>query len=92
MNSTPPDPIQFVRALFDEWRRAGGAPGSGGAPDGLNAVLSRALGGANIPGRSDLEELSQRLGRIEAALFRLEGKVDALTGQRPPAPPEPAEG
>lgn len=48
------------------------------AQEAMKGVMERALAAANMPSRTELEDLSARLARIEAAMFRLEGKIDAL--------------
>lgn len=48
------------------------------AQEAMKGVMERALAAANMPSRTELEDLSARLARIEGALFRLEGKIDAL--------------
>jgi len=56
------------------------------AQEAMKGVMERALAAANMPSRSELEDLSARLARIEGALFRLEGKIDGLSA--PAAPPD----
>jgi hypothetical protein len=55
------------------------------AQEAMKGVMERALAAANMPSRTELEDLSARLARIEAAMFRLEGKIDALGAAPVPA-------
>ncbi len=52
------------------------------AQTNLQPLVERALAAANLPARSDVEELAARLTRIEAQLSRIE----AAMGAAPPAP------
>ncbi len=57
----------------------------------MKGVTDRALAAANLPSRSEFADLSARIGRIEAALERIEGH---LTGAPPRTPerPKPTRG
>ena len=48
-------------------------------------VMARALAAADMPSRTEFEDLSARIGGIEAALFRIEA---LLREGAPPAVPE----
>lgn len=78
------DPGAFLRAMLGEWQRASGGDAQAGGAQALRQVTERALAAANMPSRADLEELSARIGRVEAALFRIEA---LLHEQRPSEPP-----
>lgn len=58
------------------------------AQAGLRQVVERTLSAANVPSRDDLAEIAARLGRVEAALFRIEARLIDLAGA--PAKDEPA--
>lgn len=69
----------------------GGATGAAaGAQAGMTQFVGRALSAANLPTRVELEELSTRVGRIEASLFRIEAMLTEMrdaptqTGIEPP--------
>lgn len=71
----------------DVARLIGGATNaSASAQEAFRGVMERALAAANMPSRQELEDVSARLGRVEAALFRMEGKIDALAGGGATAP------
>lgn len=53
------------------------------AQSSLQPLVERALVAANLPTRSDVEELATRLTRIEAQLARIEAAI----GGAAPAPP-----
>lgn len=88
----PSDPAAFLRDLFGEWQKLSGggeeAP-QGGMPPAFRAIADRALGAANMPSKADLEMLSARIGRMEAALFRIEAALADLA--RPTAPEAKAD-
>ena len=73
----------------DEWARAmHGAQGAGlGAQAAFKQVMERALAAANMPSRTEFEQLSARIGGIEAALFRIEALLK--DGAPPPSPDAP---
>lgn len=67
---------------------AGATGAAASAQAGLTQIMQRALAAANMPSRAELEDLSARIGRIEASLFRIESM---LTEDRAAAPrPSPA--
>ena len=76
-----------------EWSRAMNAGQSAQieAQAAMNGITERALAAANLPSRSEFADLSARIGRIEAALERIEAH---LTGTPLPAPqrPKPTRG
>lgn len=80
----------------DEFARLLGGAGNAAADAQamLHGVMERALAAANMPSRSEIEDLSARLALIEGALFRMEGKLDALAGgaSEKPAPAGPTRG
>jgi hypothetical protein len=53
-------------------------------------VMDRALAAANMPSRSEVEDISARLARIEEAVARIEALMIAQASSLPPgmAPPE----
>lgn len=72
----------------DEWSRAmnGANQMSMEAQAAIKGVSDRALAAVNLVSRTEFIELSARIGRIEAALERIEGH---LTGSGPPRPKQP---
>jgi hypothetical protein len=76
-----------------EWSRAmnAGQTAQLEAQAALNGITERALAAANLPSRTEFADLSARIGRIEAALERIEGH---LAGTPPTAPqrPKPTRG
>ena len=76
----PNDPSAFFRDMFGQMfkpeglaQTMGGASGAAAsAQAGLTQVMQRAFAAANMPSRAELEDLSARIGRIEASLFRIE--------------------
>lgn len=77
----------------DAWSQAmNGAQNAGlEAQAKMKEMSERALAAANLPSRTEFADLSARIGRIEAALERIEGH---LTGAAPPTParPKPTRG
>ena len=77
----------------DEWSRAMNGANTAGmeARAALTQASDRALAAVNLVSRTEFTELSARIGRIEAALERIEGH---LTGARLPQPerPKPTRG
>ena len=57
----------------------------------MKGMADRALAAANLPSRSEFADLSARIGRIEAALERIEGHL-AGTPVRAPERPKPTRG
>lgn len=91
--TTSNDPGAFIRDLigqFTQFPKAGGdsdafAQAVGGATGaaasaqaGMSQFVGRALSAANLPTRVELEELSTRVGRIEASLFRIEAMLTEM--------------
>lgn len=85
----------------DDWSRAmnTGTAASVQAQGAIKDAMGRALAAANMPSRAEFEDLSARLGRIEASLARIEaavaGSADAgrprpTRNRQPPAAPGPA--
>lgn len=87
--------IREMFAQFAAGGTAGGTGGEGGgdkqSPDdpwrvfgtastGFKPMIDRALAAANIPGRGELEDLTARISRIEAALFRIEARLTEAGG------------
>lgn len=72
----------------EEWARAmhGASAATTNMQATLKGVMERALAAANMPSRTELEDVSARLARIEAALFRIEA---AMTDTKPAAPARP---
>lgn len=50
-------------------------------------MMERALAAANLPSRSDIDDLARRVGGIEAALARIEAKLGSASPD--PAKPRP---
>ena len=77
----------------DEWSRAmnAGQNAHVEAQAALKGMSDRALAAANLPSRTEFTDLSARIGRIEAALERIEAH---LTGAAPitAARPKPTRG
>jgi hypothetical protein len=74
----------FARAMH------GANAASLGGQQALQEVMERALAAANMPSRAEVEDLSARLGRIEAQLARIEAAVAppaAATSAAPPPKP-----
>ena len=77
----------------DQWSQAmnGAQNAQLDAQAAMNGMTERALAAANLPSRTEVADLSARIGRIEAALERIEGH---LTGApvRAPARAKPTRG
>ena len=75
----------------EEWVRA--MHGASAATTNMQAmvkgVMERALAAANMPSRTELEDVSARLARIEASLARIESSI-AAPPRAPTARPKPA--
>lgn len=75
----------------EEWARA--MHGASSATTNMQAmvkgVMERALAAANMPSRTELEDVSARLARIEAALARIEAAMGGAAPARSlrPGPP-----
>jgi hypothetical protein len=59
------------------------------AQEATHQLMDRALAAANMPSRSEVEDLSARLARMEEAIARIEAMVMAQTGIQPPERPRP---
>lgn len=73
---------EFTRAMH------GANAASMTAQGAFHQVMERVLAAANLPTKTDFEDLSARVGRIEAALFRIEAKLADGAGS-PPAADDP---
>ena len=77
----------------DQWSQAmnAGQNAHVEAQAAMKGMTERALAAANLPSRTEFADLSARIGRIEAALERIEGH---LTGApvRAPERPKPTRG
>jgi hypothetical protein len=62
---------------------ANAAGATASAQAAFKGVVERALAAANVPGRGELEELAARMGRIEAALFRIEARLGEISSGEP---------
>lgn len=74
-----PKPEDFARMVF------GATTAAGNAQAALKGMAERAMGAANIPTRIEIEELSARIGRVEAALFRIEARLAEIAPGGDPA-------
>ena len=72
----------------EEWSRAmhGASATTTTMQATLKGVMERALAAANMPSRTELEDVSARLARIEASLARVEASIGAATPVAPPRP------
>jgi hypothetical protein len=52
-------------------------------------MMDRALAAANMPSRSEVEDISARLARIEESIQRIESLMMAQAGIAPPERPKP---
>ena len=52
-------------------------------------MMDKALAAANMPSRSEVEDISARLARIEESIQRIEGLLMAQAGIAPPERPKP---
>ena len=90
----PTDPAAILLDLFlQSGRGKGGGSGagadgaggdgaeSGGFQTGFAPMIERALSAANVATGSDVTALSERLERVEAALFRIEAALGTLGGK-----------
>ncbi len=75
----------------DDWARAmnAGTAAHVQAQGTMKEAMGKALAAANMPSRADFEDLSARIGRIEASLARIEA---AVVGGSDPARPKPTRG
>lgn len=82
----------------EDWSRAMnmGTSAHVQAQGAMKEAMGKALAAANMPSRSEFEDLSARIGRMEASLARIEAAVTAggadanrprpTRGRRPPEP------
>ncbi len=55
-------------------------------------MMERALAAANMPSRTELEDISARIGRVEDTLVRIEALLRGGTTPAKPAKPRPTRG
>ena len=60
------------------------------AQTATHQLMDRALAAANMPSRSEIEDLSARLKGIEESVARIETMLMAQAGIAPPARPKPS--
>ncbi|QQV76038.1 hypothetical protein H5J25_10745 [Sphingomonas aliaeris] len=60
------------------------------AQTATHQLMDRALAAANMPSRSEIEDLSARLKGIEESVARIEAMLMAQAGIAPPARPKPS--
>lgn len=72
----------------EEWARAMGAGTAAHvqAQGATRDLMARALAAANMPSRAEFEDLSARIGRMEASLARIEAAVSAGDAPTRPKP------
>jgi len=77
-------------ARSDEFTRAmhGATAATMSTQEAISAMMTRALAAANMPSRTEIEDLSGRLGRIEDQLTRIEAALGAKPER--PARPKPS--
>ena len=77
-------------ARSDEFARAmhGATAATMSTQEAISAMMTRALAAANMPSRTEIEDLSGRLGRIEDQLARIEASLGAKPER--PARPKPS--
>jgi hypothetical protein len=87
----------------DQWSQTmhGANAATMNAQAALKQVMERGLAAANMPSRGEIEDLSARIARIEAALYRIEAlltdgaslpersKPRPTRGRKPPGPAAP---
>ena len=88
--SKPTDPASILMDMFLQSGRGGGNAEGGGFQTGFAPMIERALSAANVATGSDVAALSERLERVEAALFRIEAAITAL-GEKPVTPDAEAD-
>ena len=74
---------EAVRAMH------GATSASATAQAATHQWMDRALAAANMPSRAEIEDLSARLARIEAAIERIEAMLTAEVGGPPGDRPKP---
>ncbi|HEX4694553.1 poly(R)-hydroxyalkanoic acid synthase subunit PhaE [Sphingomonas sp.] len=79
---------EFARS--DEFARAmhGATAAQMNTQEAISGMMARALAAANMPSRAEIEDLSARLGRIEAQLRRIEERLGDAPAR--PARPKPS--
>ncbi|WP_156363855.1 poly(R)-hydroxyalkanoic acid synthase subunit PhaE [Sphingomonas sp. Leaf357] len=60
------------------------------AQNAVHQAMDRALAAANMPSRSEVEDLSARLRGIEDSVARIEALLMAQAGIKPPERPKPS--
>ena len=72
----------------EEWSRAMGAGTAAHvqAQGAMRDTMGKALAGLNMPSRTEFEDLSARIARMEASLARIEAAVSAGGGAERPKP------
>ena len=58
----------------------------------MTGMMERGLAAANMPSRGEIEDLSARIGRIEAALERIEALLVDGKSPKKPSKPKPTRG
>ena len=58
----------------------------------MKQMMERGLAAANMPSRGEIEDLSARIGRIEASLLRIEALLTDGAIPAPPAKSRPTRG
>ena len=74
---------EFARAM------QGASAASMKAQSATHQIMDRALAAANMPSRSEVEDLSARVRRIEETVGRIEALLLTQAGIAPPARPKP---
>ena len=77
---------EFARS--DEFARAmhGATAAQMTTQEAISAMMARALAAANMPSRTEIEDLSARLARIEAQLGRIEERLGGAPARERPKP------
>ena len=75
---------EFARAL------QGANSASMKAQSAAHQMMDRALAAANMPSRSEIEDISARLRGIEESVVRIEALLMAQAGIAPPQRPKPS--
>jgi hypothetical protein len=75
----------------DEFSRVmqGASTASMNAQSAAHQMMDKALAAANMPSRSEIEDLSARLRGVEEAMGRIEALLMAQAGISPPERPKP---
>lgn len=75
---------EFVRGMH------AATAASANMQSGAHQMMERALAAANLPSRTDFDDLARRISGIETALARIEAKLGS--GAPDPAKPRPTRG